>query len=107
MCEGKVRKWVRDFKAGSDNVHDESRSGRPSVITDDMVASVEAKILENRRFTISTFQTTFLKCQATRKRNDVRGHFCFQISGTTTPGISTLEETTTREQTPTNPYQGL
>ncbi|GBM82662.1 hypothetical protein AVEN_200566-1 [Araneus ventricosus] len=42
MREGKVRKWARDFKAGRDNVHDESRSGRPSVITDDMVASVEA-----------------------------------------------------------------
>ncbi|GBN04491.1 hypothetical protein AVEN_112942-1 [Araneus ventricosus] len=55
MCQGKVRKWVRDFKA----VHDDSRSGRPSVITDDMVASVEAKILENRRFTISTLSDDF------------------------------------------------
>ncbi|GBN60837.1 hypothetical protein AVEN_202161-1 [Araneus ventricosus] len=53
-CGGKVRKWVTDFKAGREKVHDDSRSGRPSVITDDMVASVEAKILENRRFTIST-----------------------------------------------------
>ncbi|GBL79693.1 hypothetical protein AVEN_18226-1 [Araneus ventricosus] len=59
MCEGKVRKWVRDFKASRDNVHDDSRSGRPSVITDDMVASVEAKILENRRFTISTLSNDF------------------------------------------------
>ncbi|GBM40541.1 hypothetical protein AVEN_76946-1 [Araneus ventricosus] len=53
LRDGKVRKWVRDFKAGRDNVHDDSRSGRPSVITDDMVASVESKILENRDFTIS------------------------------------------------------
>ncbi|GBM89676.1 Histone-lysine N-methyltransferase SETMAR [Araneus ventricosus] len=59
MCEGKVRKWARDFKAGRDNVHDESRSGRPSVITDNMVASVEAKILENRRSTISTLSNDF------------------------------------------------
>ncbi|GBL89352.1 hypothetical protein AVEN_225874-1 [Araneus ventricosus] len=59
MCEGKVRKWVRDFKAGRDNVHDESRSGRPSVITDDVVASVEAKILENRRLTINTLSNDF------------------------------------------------
>ncbi|GBN45943.1 hypothetical protein AVEN_127631-1, partial [Araneus ventricosus] len=57
MCEGKVRKWVRDFKAVRDNVHDDSRSGRPSVITDDMV--IEAKILENRRFTISTLSNDF------------------------------------------------
>ncbi|GBM74706.1 hypothetical protein AVEN_274842-1 [Araneus ventricosus] len=47
MCEDKVRKWVRDFKTGHDNIHDDSRSFRPSVITDDMLASVEAKILEN------------------------------------------------------------
>ncbi|GBN67147.1 hypothetical protein AVEN_136865-1 [Araneus ventricosus] len=59
MCEGKVRKWVRDFKAVRDNFHDDSRSGRPSVITDDMVASLEAKILENRRFTISTLSDDF------------------------------------------------
>ncbi|GBM27897.1 hypothetical protein AVEN_256692-1 [Araneus ventricosus] len=32
MCEGKVHKWARDFKAGRDNGHDDSRSGRPSVI---------------------------------------------------------------------------
>ncbi|GBN96915.1 hypothetical protein AVEN_125718-1 [Araneus ventricosus] len=61
MCEGKVRKWVRDFKAGRDKVHDDSRSGRLSVITDDMVASVEAKILENRHFTISTLSNGFLE----------------------------------------------
>ncbi|GBL68514.1 hypothetical protein AVEN_206693-1 [Araneus ventricosus] len=59
LCEGKVRKWVTDFKAGRDNVHGDSRSGRPSVITEDMVASVEAKILENRRFTISTLSNDF------------------------------------------------
>ncbi|GBL94829.1 hypothetical protein AVEN_197513-1 [Araneus ventricosus] len=59
MCEGKVRKWVRDFKAGRDNIHDDSRSGRPSVIMDDMVASVEAKIIESRRFTISTLSNDF------------------------------------------------
>ncbi|GBM04738.1 hypothetical protein AVEN_20185-1 [Araneus ventricosus] len=59
MCEGKVCKWVREFKAGCDNVHEYSRSGRPSVITDDMVASVEAKILENRCFTIRTLSNDF------------------------------------------------
>ena len=28
-----VRKWVRKFNDGRDNVHDEPRSGRPSVVT--------------------------------------------------------------------------
>ncbi|GBM69911.1 hypothetical protein AVEN_96427-1 [Araneus ventricosus] len=59
MCDGKVRKWVKDFKAGRENIHDDSRSGRPSVMMDVMVASVEAKILENRRFTISTLSNDF------------------------------------------------
>ena len=33
MTDGMVRKWVRQFNEGRENVHDESRSGRPSVIT--------------------------------------------------------------------------
>ncbi|GBO28860.1 Histone-lysine N-methyltransferase SETMAR [Araneus ventricosus] len=44
---------------GRDNVHDDFRSGRQSVITDDMAASVEEKIFENRRFTISTLSNNF------------------------------------------------
>ena len=37
MGEGKVRQWCREFKSGRTNVHDEERSGRPSVQTDDFV----------------------------------------------------------------------
>ncbi|GFV37211.1 HTH_48 domain-containing protein [Trichonephila clavipes] len=37
MSSSKVRKWVRAFKDGRENVHDEPRSSRPSVITDDLV----------------------------------------------------------------------
>lgn len=59
MSEGKVQKWVREFKNGRTNVHDEERSGRPSVITDDLVAAVESKIREDRRFTISTLSLEF------------------------------------------------
>ena len=54
MSSSKVRKWVRVFKDGRENVHDESRSGRPSVITDDLVNAVDEKGREDRRFTIST-----------------------------------------------------
>ncbi|KAG8271628.1 NF-X1-type zinc finger protein nfxl1 [Homalodisca vitripennis] len=32
----KVRKWARAFKDGRENVHDEPRSGRPSMITEDL-----------------------------------------------------------------------
>ncbi|GFV26178.1 HTH_48 domain-containing protein [Trichonephila clavipes] len=54
MSSSKVHKWVRAFKDGRENVHDEPRSGRPSVITDDLVKAVDEKIHEDRRFTIST-----------------------------------------------------
>ncbi|GFY10930.1 HTH_48 domain-containing protein [Trichonephila clavipes] len=54
MSSSKVRKWVRAFKDGRENVHDEPRSGRPSVITNDLVNAVDEKIREDRRFTIST-----------------------------------------------------
>ncbi|GFV89672.1 histone-lysine N-methyltransferase SETMAR [Trichonephila clavipes] len=59
MSSSKVRKWVRAFKDGRENVHDEPRSGRPSVITDDLVNAVDEKIREDRRFTISTLALEF------------------------------------------------
>ncbi|GFW10402.1 HTH_48 domain-containing protein [Trichonephila clavipes] len=46
----KVRKWV---------IHDEPRSGRPSVITDDLVNAVDEKIRKDRRFTISILALEF------------------------------------------------
>ena len=61
MFEGKVHKRVRDFKAGCNNIHDECHSSHSSVITEDMVASVEEKSLEYRRFNISTLSNNFPK----------------------------------------------
>ncbi|GBL92817.1 hypothetical protein AVEN_4527-1 [Araneus ventricosus] len=49
MTDGMVRKWVRQFNDGRTNVHDEVRSGRPSVVG--LVAKVNEKIRENIRFT--------------------------------------------------------
>ncbi|GFS63282.1 mariner Mos1 transposase [Trichonephila clavipes] len=60
MSGSKVRKWVGKFKDGQTNVHDEERSGRPSLITDDLMQAVEAKIRENRRFTITLLLMEFL-----------------------------------------------
>ncbi|GFW56970.1 HTH_48 domain-containing protein [Trichonephila clavipes] len=54
MSSSKVRKWVRAYKDGWENVHDEPLSSGPSVITDDLVNAVDEKIREDRRFTIST-----------------------------------------------------
>ncbi|GBN65992.1 hypothetical protein AVEN_237014-1 [Araneus ventricosus] len=52
MTDRMVRKWVRQFNDGRTNVHDEARSGRPAVVDDGLVAKVNEKILENRRFII-------------------------------------------------------
>ncbi|GBO29215.1 hypothetical protein AVEN_267996-1 [Araneus ventricosus] len=52
ITDGMVRKWVRQFNDGSTNDHDEARRGRPSVVNDGLVAKLNAKIRENRRFTI-------------------------------------------------------
>lgn len=46
-----VRKWSREFNSGRTNVHDEERSGRPSV-SDAIVQAVKAEMLKNRRATI-------------------------------------------------------
>lgn len=43
MNEG-VRQWCRLFKYGQTNVHDEEQSGWPSVVSDDHVQRVDAKV---------------------------------------------------------------
>ena len=42
MDESFVRLWYRNFNSGRKNVHDDDdeRTGRPSVITDDLLCSV-------------------------------------------------------------------
>ncbi|GBM52236.1 hypothetical protein AVEN_31053-1 [Araneus ventricosus] len=52
MTDGMVRRWVRQFNDGRTNVHDEARSGRPSVVNDGLVAKVNEKIRGNSGFTI-------------------------------------------------------
>jgi hypothetical protein len=41
MNVGTVRQWGRMFKDGRTNVYDEEWSGRPSVVSDDIVQSVD------------------------------------------------------------------
>jgi len=43
-----VRRWVRLFNERRENMHDDPRSGRPSVVNEDLVRAVEEKIRENR-----------------------------------------------------------
>jgi len=48
-----VLKWCTMFRNGRKDVHDAERSGRPSVITDELKQKVKRIIRENRHFTIS------------------------------------------------------
>ena len=59
MGESMVRKWVRMFKEGRENVHDEPRSGRPSLVSDDLINKVDIKVKEDRRFTLSSLSSNF------------------------------------------------
>ncbi|GBO46363.1 hypothetical protein AVEN_177273-1 [Araneus ventricosus] len=59
MSEGMVRKWVRMFNEGRENVHDEERSGSPSLITEELVLCIDEKVRSNRRFTISDLSMNF------------------------------------------------
>ncbi|GFY21781.1 HTH_48 domain-containing protein [Trichonephila clavipes] len=45
VSDSKVRKWVRKFKDERTNVHDEERSGRSSIITNQLSQAVETKFV--------------------------------------------------------------
>ena len=59
MCDGMVGKWVRMFNEGREIVHDEARSGLPSLVDDDLVRKVNERVRDNRRFTISDLSLHF------------------------------------------------
>jgi transposase len=44
MNGSSVRKWCRMFNKGRTNVHDEERSGRPSLITEDLKKQIDEHI---------------------------------------------------------------
>ena len=59
MNDGMVRKWFRMFNEGRENVHDEARSGRSSLVNDDLVSKVNERVRDDRRFTISDLSLHF------------------------------------------------
>ena len=52
MNRQNVTKWYREFSKGRTGVHDEQRSGRPSLISGDLLQEIEGEIRTNRRVTI-------------------------------------------------------
>jgi transposase len=59
MSEETLRQWCRIFKDGQTNVQDEERSGRPSLMSNDLVQSVDQKIYEKLSFTISVLSCEY------------------------------------------------
>jgi len=59
MSDGMVRKLVRMFNEGRENVHVEARSGRSSLVFGDLVRKVNERVRDDRRFTISDLSLHF------------------------------------------------
>jgi hypothetical protein len=59
MSKEPARQWCRMFTDGRTNVHDEERSCRPSVVSDDLVHSVYQKVCGRWRFVISELTCGF------------------------------------------------
>ena len=65
MSDGTVRKWVRMFNEVRENVHDEARSGRPSLVNDDLVCEVNERVHDDRRYTVSDLSLHFSQISRT------------------------------------------
>jgi len=59
ISDGMVRKWVRMFNEGRENVYDEARSGHQSLVNDDLVCKVNEIVRDDTRFTISDLSLHF------------------------------------------------
>jgi len=65
MSDGMVRKWVRMLNEGRENVHNEVRSGRPSLVNDDMVRKINERVRNDRCFTIFDLSLHFTQISRT------------------------------------------
>jgi len=74
MSDGMVRKWFRMFNEGRENVHDEVRSGRPSLVNDVFVRKVNERVRDDRRFTISDLSLHFPQISRTLPYDIVSSH---------------------------------
>ena len=63
MSDGMVRKWVRMFNEGRQNVQDEARSGRPSLVNDDLVHKVKKECVKTDVSQFLICPCTFLRFQ--------------------------------------------
>ena len=74
MSDGMVRKWVRMFNEGRENVHDEARSGRPSLVNDNLVRKFNERVRDDRRLKISDLSLHFPQISRTLLYDIVSSH---------------------------------
>jgi len=78
MSDGMVRKWVRMFNRGRENVHDEARSGRPSLVNDDLVLKINERVRDDRCLTIFDLFPHFPQISRTLLYDIVSSHLGYR-----------------------------
>ena len=73
-----VRKGVWMFNEERENVHDEARSGRPSLVNDDLVRKVNERVRDDRRFAISDLSLHFPHISRTLLYDIVSSHLGYR-----------------------------
>jgi len=92
MSDGMVRKWIQMFNEGQENVHDEVRSGRPSLVNDDLVRTVNKIVRDDRRFTIFYLSLHFPQISGTLLYDIVSSHLgCREVCAKWVPKMLTEE----------------
>jgi len=66
------------FNEGRENVHDEARSGRSSLVDDDLVRKVNERVREDRRFTIFDLSLHFPQISRTLLYDIVSRHLRYR-----------------------------
>jgi len=74
ISNGMVRKCVRMFNEGRENLQDEARNGRPSLVNDDLVRNFNERVRDDRRFTIFDLSLHFPQISRTLLYDIVNSH---------------------------------
>ena len=78
MSDGMVRKWIRMFNEGRENMHGEARSGNSSLVNAELVRKVNERMRDDRRFKISDLSLHFPPISGTLVYDTVSSHLGYR-----------------------------
>jgi len=78
MSDDMVRKWVRMFNEGQENMHDEVLSGRPSFVNDDVVRKINERVRDDGCFIISNLSLYIPQISRTLLYDIVSSHLGYR-----------------------------